>query len=65
MHISFRGSQLVLTWKISKIKESIVDGVREREREVHHFHRVVSLPIGTTVSLRFILDSRGIDCVFI
>lgn len=54
MHVSFRGSQLVVTWQTSHITEGLLEGVLVRDRETHHYNRIIPLPLGTTVSFQFI-----------
>lgn len=49
MHISYQANRLAITWRTLKVTEKIEDGVLIREREEHHFHRTIPLPLGTKV----------------
>ena len=51
MHVSFRGTRIVVTWRKDRMIEKQEDGVLVRERFEKQYSQVIQLPDGTKVSV--------------
>jgi len=47
MHVSFKGNRVIVTWRRTKVVESMEDGVRVRERKEKQYSQMIPLPEGT------------------
>lgn len=65
MHVSFRGSRLIVTWRRIKISEKTENGVLIRDRQEKQYNQIIPMPEGSKFEeVRATRDNRRLTLTF-